>query len=138
MFTQRGLFSRMRMSGLGSGLSKSKLAHMMLDVLLQLPSGTQNIKDAITQNMGFFGQMSGVREINAAWSEVKKIAARDYPDRFFLGERGILFWNDGTMKVLDKKISIPNIRKLNSLAEIEGCDINEMITRLIRAYPVKK
>jgi hypothetical protein len=134
MSFQRGFFSQMRMSGLGTGLSISKLAKMMIDVLVQLPPGTQNLKDAIVQNMGFIGQMSGTREINAAWAVVKKKAAKEYPDRFLLGERGVLGWNDGTKPMLDKKISPANIKKLNSLAEMESCSVNEVVAKLIKTY----
>ena len=110
----------------------------MLDVLLQLPMGTQNLKETIVANMGFLGQMTGVRETNAAWSEVKKKAAREYPDKFLLDERGALTWNDGTRKMLDRKISTASIKKLNALAEAEGCDVNEMVLRLLRGYSTTK
>ena len=86
-------------------LSKGRLSKMMLDILVQLPSGTKNLKENITLRMGLVGQMSTTRDINAAWDETKNRAAKLYPDRFILDKRNVLQWNDGTVRVLDENIS---------------------------------
>jgi hypothetical protein len=116
------------------GMSRNRLAKMMLDVLLQLPEGTTNMKEVCVANLGLIGAMSTSRDVNAAWDQAKKIAARDYPSRFILDNRKALQWNDGSVKVLDRTISNANYKKLNELAESEGCSVNEMVTRLIRNY----
>ena len=102
-------------------LSKGRLSKMMLDILLQLPSGTKNLKENITLQLGFVGQMSTTRDINTAWDETKNRAAKLYPDRFILDNRNVLQWNDGSMRVLDEKISSSNLKRLNELAEKENC-----------------
>ncbi len=57
-----------------------------------------------------------------------------HPDRFILDGRGALNWNDGSVKIMDKKISGANYKKLNDLAETENCNINSMISKLISSY----
>jgi hypothetical protein len=46
----------------------------------------------------------------------------------------VLRWNDGSVKVLDKKISTGNFKKLNELADNENCSVNSMVSKLITTY----
>lgn len=133
MFDRR-FFAQMRQVGLSAGISKNRLSKAMLEVLVQLPTGTKDLKDAIVAHLGILGAMSATRDINAAWNVAKKQAAREYPDRFLLDERGVLHWNDGSAKPLDKKISAANFRKLNELAAGEGRTVDQLVSELIRRY----
>ena len=119
-------------------LSKGRLSKMMLDVLLELPFGAQNLKVNVTLRLGIVGQMSTSRDINAAWNETKKKAAQLYPDNFILDGRNVLHWNDGSIKILDKKISSANYKKLNELADTENCNVNAMVSELISYYKKHK
>ena len=116
------------------GLSKGKLSIAMLEILIQLPTGTIHLKETVVTNLGILGNMSATRDINAAWNEAKKKVAKEYPDKFILDGRKILHWNDGSVKILDKKISSVNFKKLNELAEIENCSVNQLISKLIKNY----
>ena len=51
-----------------------------------------------------------------------------------LGNRGTLLWNDGSVTVLDKKISSANFKKLNTLAAAEGCSVDDLLTKLVKHY----
>ena len=124
----------MRRAGMGVGVSKAKLTQAMLEILFQLPEGTTNLKGTIVGHLGLLGQMSPTRDINAAWNDAKKRAAREYPERFVLDDRKVLHWNDGSVKIIDKKISPANFKKLNELGEKENCAVNEMVSKLIRYY----
>ena len=124
----------MRRAGMGVGVSKAKLTQAMLEILFQLPEGTTNLKETIVGHLGLLGQMSPTRDINAAWNDAKKRAAREYPEKFVLDDRKVLHWNDGSVKIIDKKISPANFKKLNELAEKENCAVNEMVSKLIRYY----
>ena len=115
-------------------LSKGRLSKMMLDILLEFPSGAKNLKDNVTLRLGLIGQMSTARDINAAWNETKKKAAKLYPDKFILDGRNVLHWNDGRVIVLDKTISSANYKKLNELADIENCNVNAIVSKLISYY----
>ena len=84
--------------------------------------------------MGLLGQMSATRDINEAWNQTKKKAAKLYPEKFVLDERKALHWNDGSMEALDKKISTSNFKKLNVIGETEGCNVNTLISKLIKLY----
>jgi hypothetical protein len=128
------MFADMRRAGMGLGLSKAKLSRAMLEILVQLPAGTQNLKERVLAHLGLIGQMSPARDINAAWNEAKKQAAREFPDKFVLDDRKGLHWNDGSVKVLDKRISAANLRKLNKLAEGEACSVDQLVSTLIRQY----
>jgi hypothetical protein len=119
-------------------LSKNRLTKMMLDVLLQLPTGAKNLKENITFRLGSIGQLSSNRDINAAWDETKSRAAKLYPDRFILDKRNVLQWNDGSVRVLDDKISTTNIKRLNQLAETEDCSVDDLVTKLISDYKHQK
>ena len=101
---------------------------------IQLPVGTTDLKNVIIQNLGFMASLASTRDINAAWNDTKKNAAKEYSDKFILNERDILHWNDGSEKILDKKISTTNFKKLNMLAESERCSTNDIITKLIKVY----
>ena len=51
-----------------------------------------------------------------------------------LDGRKVLHWNDGSVKILDKKISSVNFKKLNDLTEIENCSVNQLISKLLKSY----
>ena len=119
-------------------LSKGRLSKMMLDVILELPFGAKNLKVNVTLRLGFIGQMSTSRDINAAWNETRKKAAKLYPSKFILDGRNVLHWNDGSVIVLDKAISSSNYKKLNELADIENCNVNAMVSTLISYYKKHK
>lgn len=119
-------------------LSKSRMSKMMLNILLQLPPGTKSLKENIIVRLGLIGQMSATRDVNAAWDETKRSAARQYPDKFILDKRNVLQWNDGSVRVLDEKISSNNFKKLNQLADIENCSVDDLVTKLIAHYKHKK
>ena len=119
-------------------LSKGRLSKMMLDILLEFPSGAKNLKDNVTLRLGLIGKMSTARDINAAWNETKKKAAKLYPDKFILDGRNVLHWNDGRVIVLDKTISSANYKKLNELADIENCNVNAIVSKLISYYKKHK
>ena len=104
MFSKKTL-GDMRRAGMSVGLSKGKLSKAMLEILLQLPTGTTHLKESIAANLGILGNMSATRDINAAWNEAKKKAAKEHPEKFILNGRKVLHWNDGSVKILDKKIS---------------------------------
>lgn len=133
MFNKK-MFGEMRRAGMGAGLSKAKLSEAMLEILLQLPAGTTNLKETLVYNMGLLGQMSATRDINEAWNQVKKRAAKLYPEKFILADRNKLHWNDDSVKVLDKEISTGNFKKLNKLADIENCSVDKLISKLIKYY----
>jgi hypothetical protein len=130
----RKTFSEMRRAGMGVGVSKTKLARAMLEILIQLPEGATNLKETIVAHLGLLGQMSSTRDINAAWNDAKKRAAREYPEKFMLDGRKVLHWNDGSVKIIDKKISAANFKKLNELAERESCTVNQILSKLIKYY----
>jgi len=130
----RKTFSEMRRAGMGVGVSKTKLARAMLEILIQLPEGATNLKETIVAHLGLLGQMSSTRDINAAWNDTKKRAAREYPEKFMLDGRKVLHWNDGSVKIIDKKISAANFKKLNELAERENCTVNQILSKLIKYY----
>lgn len=93
-----------------------------------------NLKETIVGHLGLLGQMSPTRDINAAWNDAKRRAAREYPERFILDDRKVLHWNDDSAKMVDKKISPANFRKLNELAGKENCAVNQIVSKLIRYY----
>jgi hypothetical protein len=124
--------------GLGIGISKEKLKQAMVEILLQLPEGTSNLKETVIYHLGQYGQMTPIRELNEVWSQAKRKVAKLNPEKFLLDGRNALHWNDGSIKVLDKKISPANFKKLNALADFEGCSVNVMISKLIKAYEKKK
>lgn len=133
MFSKK-MFGNMRRAGMTVGLSKGKISKAMLEILVQLPTGTTHLKETVVANLGLLGHMSATRDLNAAWNEAKKKAAKEYPEKFILDGRKVLHWNDGSVKILDKKISSVNFKKLNDLAEIENCSVNQLISKLLKNY----
>jgi hypothetical protein len=51
-----------------------------------------------------------------------------------LDDRKVLHWNDGSVKIIDKKISAANFKKLNELTERENCTVNQILSTLIKYY----
>ncbi len=119
-------------------LSKGRLSKMMLEKLLDFPIGTKSLKENVALRLGMVGQLSTSREINTAWNETKKKAAKLHPEKFILDGRGVLHWNDGSIKILDKKISSANYKKLNELADAEDCTVNSLVSKLISHYKKQK
>jgi len=132
--SSKNFFSQMNRAGMGIGLSQSKLSKAMLEILLKLPAGTTNLKDVIVAYLGTIGLMSTSRDINTAWNQTKKSVVKLYPDKFIMDDRNILHWNDGSEKVLDKKISTANFKSLNELADIRNCSVDKLISELIKYY----
>lgn len=124
----------MRRAGMSVGLSKDKLSKAMLEILVQLPTGTNQLKETVVANLGMLGNMSATRDINAAWNEAKRKASKDYPEKFTLDGRKVLHWNDGSLKILDRKISSVNFTKLNELAEAENCSVNQLVSKLLKNH----
>jgi hypothetical protein len=137
MFNKK-MFGDMRRAGMTVGLSKGKISKAMLEILVQLPTGTTHLKETVVANLGLLGNMSATRDINAAWNEAKKKAAKEYPEKFILDGRKVLHWDDGSVKILDEKISSLNFKKLNDLAEIENCSVNQLISKLLKNYQKEK
>ena len=128
----------MRRAGFGVGVSRAKVTQAMIEILLQIPEGTSNLKDIVIYNLGQIGQMTPVRDLNDAWNQAKRKVAKTHPDKFILDGRKTLQWNDGSIKILDKKISPSNFKKLKELAEAEGCSVNAIVSKLIKNYEKKK
>ena len=129
-----GMFSQMRRAGMTSGISRTKLSQSMLEILSQLPEGTSNLKDTIVHHLGLFGQMASTRDISEAWIQTKKKAAKEYPSKFILDDRNVLRWNDGSVKIYDRKISASNFKRLNEVADLEGCSVNQLVSKLLKSY----
>ena len=121
-----------------SVLSKGRIAKLIVEQLAGLPFGTGNLKNNAMRGLGFVVPLSTTREIDAAWDEAKKKVVKLYPDKFVLDDRGVLCWNDGSVKILDKKISSKNFTKLNELAESEGCSVDSIVSKLISHYKTAK
>ncbi len=56
----RKTYAQMRRAGMGVGISKAKLSQAMLEILVQLPEGTTNLKETIVANMGLLGKIGDV------------------------------------------------------------------------------
>ena len=110
----------------------------MVEILLQLPEGTSNLKETVIYHLGQYGQMTPVRDLNDVWSQAKRKVAKSNPEKFLLDGRNALHWNDGSVSVLDKKISPANFKKLNELANSEGCNVNAIVSKLIKTYKKTK
>ena len=132
--SNRGLFADMRSAGFGIGVSKAKLVNAMLEILPQLPHGASHLKDTVVAHLGMLGQMTPTRDLNAAWNEAKRKAAKQYPDKFMVDGKSALHWNDGSVTVLDKKISASNFKKLNELAKIDGSTVNQLLSKMLKLY----
>ena len=133
----RKTYSQMRRAGFGQGISKEKLKQAMVEILLQLPKGTPNLKEIVIYHLGQYGQMAPVRDLNDVWMQAKRKVAKLDPENFVLDGRNALHWNDDSVKVLDKKISPANFKKLNELAESDGCSVNAILSKLIKSYKKK-
>ena len=119
-------------------LSKNRLSKMMLDILVELPPGSAKLKEQVVARLELVGRMSATRDINDAWNQTKKSAAKLHADKFILDERNVLHWNDGSTNSLDKSISTANFKKLNDLADMENCSVDKMVYKLIRLYNKEK
>ena len=119
-------------------LSKNRLSKMMLDILLKIPPGSSKIKEHVVDRLELIGKMSATRDINDAWNQTKKNAAKLYADKFILDERNVLHWNDGSISPLDKNISTANFKKLNEIADVENCSVDKMVSNLIKMYSKEK
>ena len=115
-------------------LSKGKLTKFMLTKVVNISSESNNIKEETIRVLGDMLRLSSKKEIDAAWNDVKKKAVKEYPEKFILDDRGVLKWNDGSIKNLDKKITLSTYRKLNVLAEKENCSVDKLIGKLIKLY----
>lgn len=133
----RKTYSQMRRAGFGQGISKEKLKQAMVEILLQLPKGTPNLKEIVIYHLGQYGQMAPVRDLNDVWMQAKRKVAKLDPENFVLDGRNALHWNDDSVKVLDKNISPANFKKLNELAESDGCSVNAILSKLIKSYKKK-
>ncbi len=130
----RKTYSKMRRAGFVGGVSKEELSQAMLQVLLQIPIGTQPLKETVVLHLGQIGQMATTREIDEVWNRTKRKAAKLHPENFILDGRNTLQWNDRSGRQLDKNISSANFKKLNKLAEAENCSIDALISELIKTY----
>jgi len=132
----RKTYSQMRRAGfgLGIGISKEKLKQAMAEILLQLPEGTSNLKETVIYHLGQYGQMTPIRELNDAGVKQKERLQNQIQKNSYLYGRNALHWNDGSISVLDKKISQANYKKLNELADSEGCSVNAIVSKLIKTY----
>lgn len=135
---KRNSFGGKRPLGSGSSASQKKLAEHLLEILLELPEGKWNLKQSVTDKLEELGETPSGRELDAAWEIVKKRASKSYSRKFALDARKELIWIDDPghkpRRVLDKKISSRNIQRLNELARVEGCTVDQMVDRLIRAF----
>jgi hypothetical protein len=127
------LFAVARRAGLGIGLSPAKLTRAMVEVLVQLPPEAKLSKDIVVGYLGFMGQMSTTRDINAAWNKAKHQVVRDYPERFCLDGK-VLRWASVTADRPREKLSTAGHRKLTSLAAREGLTPDELLGRLIACW----
>jgi len=49
-----------------------------------LPKTSETVSNLSLLNLGMLGHMSATRDINAAWNEAKRKAAKEYPEKFIL------------------------------------------------------
>ena len=76
----KGYFAQVRRAGFDSGISAGKLSRAMMEVLSQLPREAPPSKDVVVQHLGLLGQMSKIRDINAAWNNAKRQIVRERPE----------------------------------------------------------
>lgn len=134
----RKTYSYMKRVGIGVEISKKQLKQEMIETLLQLPEGTSKLKEAVISHLGVSGQMISIKELNNIWNQAKKSVAKSNPDKFILDNRNVLHWNDGSVIILDKKISPTNYKKLNELANNDNCSVNAIVSKLIKVYVKSK
>ncbi|MBI5480784.1 MAG: hypothetical protein HY906_18135 [Deltaproteobacteria bacterium] len=130
-------FGNMRRVGFSTGVSKNKLAKAMVEILVQLPIGTAELKETVVAHLGLLGAMSATRDINAAWDQAKRQAAREQPERFMLDGK-ILRWDMGQARPEDRRPSAASLRKLAALAARESVSVDELIDRLLAAYRTRR
>ena len=128
----------MRRAGFGVGVSKEKVKQAMVEIILQLPEGTSNLKETVIYHLGQYGQMTPIRDLNTIWNQVKRKVAKSNPEKFILDGKNALHWNDGSVKVLDRRISPANFKKLNELADNEGYSVNAVVSKLLKTYKTAK
>jgi hypothetical protein len=128
----RGYFAQVRRTGFDIGLSAGKLTKAMVEVLSQLPSEATPSKDVVVQHLGLLGQMSGTRDINAAWNSAKRQMVREHPHRFCLDGK-VLRWASDMEGRPRQRLSTAGQRKLAALAAREGITPDELLGRLISA-----
>ncbi len=134
----RKSYSQMRRAGFGVGVSKEKVKQAMVEIILQLPEGTSNLKETVIYHLGQYGQMTPIRDLNTIWNQVKRKVAKSNPEKFILDGKNALHWNDGSVKVLDRRISPANFKKLNELADNEGYSVNAVVSKLLKTYKTAK
>ncbi len=130
-------FGGMRRSGFDIGISINRLSKMMVNVLLQIPKGAVNLKETVIAGMGLIGRMAKTRDLTAAWDKAKRQVSREYPEKFFLHGK-TLRWKTDEDKPVSIALSAAGRRKLSALANKEGLDEDELLTRLISAYKASK
>jgi hypothetical protein len=77
--------------------------------------------------------MSKTREIDAAWNNAKRQAARDYAGKFRLDGK-VLRWASAMEERPREKLSASGHRKLGTLAAKEGTTPDELLSRLISCW----
>jgi len=118
--------------------TKDELSTIMLERLLELPPETKKWKEQVFLRLGDIRFLTNRKSLNSAWELAKEKAAKLHPDKFLIDEKKTLYWNDGIIRILDKKISTANFKKLNDLAEKEDCNVNAVITKLLRLHKKQK
>ncbi|MBM4319863.1 MAG: hypothetical protein FJ125_07860 [Deltaproteobacteria bacterium] len=129
----RGSFGQAHRAGFDIGLSTGKLTKAMVEVLLQLPPDAPLSKEVVVHYIGFLGQASKTRDVNAAWTSAKRQVVRDHPDRFCLVGK-VLRWTASTPDPPPVKLSAAGHRKLVALAAKEGTTPDEMLGSLISSW----
>lgn len=85
------IYADMRRAGYDIGTSKAELVRLMTRALLNIETGTPDLKDAVLARLGRDGRMAKARDIQAAWRTAKRRAAKEYPERFLI-EGKVLRW----------------------------------------------
>ncbi len=129
----RGYFAQVRRAGFDIGVSAGKLARAMVEVLSQLPPEATPSKEVVVRHLGLLGQMSKIRDINAAWNSAKRQVVRERPDRFCLDGKA-LRWASDIEDRPREKLSTAGHRKLATLAAKEGMTPDELLSRLISSW----
>lgn len=88
------IYADMRRAGYDIGTSKAELVRLMMRALVNIETGTPNLKDAVLARLGRDGRMAKVRDIQATWHTAKRRVAKEHPERFVL-EGKTLRWNSG-------------------------------------------
>jgi len=56
----------------------------MVEILLQLPEGTSNLKETVAYHLGQYGQMTPIRELNDVWNQAKRKVANQIQKNSYL------------------------------------------------------